>query len=104
MNIFVCGCIKSDYPYIRNDHLLVIRELDKYVMISFNNDIYVMCPEIINFCYQVNRWFFFGKTCDFNSGKNLSSCITNLRFGRKKICLICTEPLVKKLFPYFQKI
>ena len=108
MNIFVCHCIEDKYPEIRVDNcILRVLTLDfnrKYLRIFLNDDIYILCPEIINFCYQVNRWFFFSRTCKFNSRDNLFSCISNLGLGFKSICPICLKPLAKKLFPYLSKI
>ena len=108
MNIFICSCVEERYPDIRVDYSIsrvLSWDFDRrYIKVFSNDDLYIICPEIVNFCYLVNRWYFFGKTCAFNSRDNLFSCITNLKFGFKSICPICLKPLARKLFQNLSKI
>ena len=106
MNIFICSCIENNYFDIRVNFGRVLSwNFDRrYIKVFFNNNLYIFCPEIANFCYKVNRWYFFGKTCDFGSRDSIFCCFSNLKFGIKSICSLCTAPLVKKLFPYLSQI
>ena len=105
MNIYICSCIEEKKPSIRiNSYTLLDLFEPEYIKIFHNDNLYVMCPQIINFCYQVNKWYFFGKTCATISRHNLFSCITGVRLGMKSICPTCVQPLSIKLFPNLSKI
>ena len=104
MNIYICNCIEDKYPKIRNTFSLTNLFEPEYIKIFHNDDLYVMCPQIVNFCYQANRCYFFRKTCAVISRDNLFSCITALRLGMKSICPTCVRPLSIKLFPHLTKI
>ena len=108
MNIFICNCIEEKYRDIRLDHSIsrvLSLEFDRrFIKFFFNDNLYIACPEIIDFCYRVNRWYFFGKMCNFNSRHNLFSCITSLKFGMKTLCPICIRPLTIKLLPNLSQL
>ena len=104
MNIYICNCIEDKYPNIRNTSNLLNLFQPEYIKIFHNDDLYVMCPQIVNFCYQANRHYFLYKTCAVISRDNLFSCITALRLGMKSICPTCISPLSIKLFPHLSKI
>ena len=104
MNIYICNCIEDKYPNIRNTFSLLNLFEPEYIKIFHNDDLYVMCPQIVNFCYQANRQYFLRRTCAVISRDNLFSCITALRLGMKSICSICIRPLSVKLFPILTKI
>ena len=104
MNIYICSCIEDKYPNIRNSFSLLNLFEPEYIKIFHKDDLYVMCPQIVNFCYQTNKHYFLGKTCAVISRDNLFSCFTALRLGMKSICSTCIRPLSIKLFPHFSKI
>ena len=99
MNIFVCGCFEDKFNSIK----VTTSVGEDYFKIFNGNDLYIFCVDIARFCYKVNRWYFFTRTCAFNSF-DLFSCYVSLNFGVKSLCSICIEPLVEKLFPYLKKI
>lgn len=105
MNIYVCRCFEEKYPDIRvNGYILLNLVKPEYIKIFYKNELYVMCPKIIDFCYQVNKSYFFMKTCSLTSRDNLFSCYTCLKLGLRSICSTCVRPLSIKLFPYLSKI
>ena len=105
MNIYICSCIEEENPSIRiNRYSLLDLFKPEYIKVFHKDDLYVTCPQIINFCYQANKWYFFDKTCATISRNNLFSCITALRLGMKSICSTCIQPLSIKLFPNLSKI
>ena len=105
MNIHVCRCFEEKNPDIRiTGYILLNLFKPEYVKIFHKDELYVMCPQIIDFCYQANRSYFLDKTCSVVSRDNLFSCITCLRLGMKSICSTCVKPLSIKLFPHLSKI
>lgn len=105
MNIYICRCVEEKKPNIRiNRYSLLDLFEPEYIKIFHKDDLYVMCPQIINFCYQANRFYFSSRTCAAISRDNLFSCITALRMGMKSICFTCIKPLSIKLFPNLSKI
>ena len=105
MNIYVCRCFEEKYPDIRvNGYILLNLVKPEYVKIFYKDELYVICPKIIDFCYQANKSYFFMKTCSLLSRDNLFSCYTCLRLGLRSICSTCVRPLSIKLFPYLSKI
>ena len=105
MNIYICRCVEDKNSNIRiNRYSLLDLFQPEYIKIFHKDDLYVMCPQIINFCYQANKCYFFGKTCAAISRDNLFSCITALRLGMKSICSTCISPLSINLFPHLSKI
>ena len=105
MNIYICRCFEEKHPNIRiKCYTLSDLFEPEYIKIFHKDDLYVICPQIINFCYQANKPYFSRRTCAVISRDNLFSCITSLRMGMKSICSICIQPLNIKLFPYLSKI
>ena len=105
MNIYVCSCFEEKNPDIRiTGYILLNLFKPEYVKIFHKDELYVMCPRIIDFCYQANRSYFVNKTCSVVSRDNLFSCYTCLRLGMRSICSTCIRPLSIKLFPHLSKI
>ena len=104
MSIYICDCVEKKHPDIRINRYINLLFETEYIKIFYKDDLYVMCPQIIDFCYQANRFYFFGKTCAVVSRDNLFSCITSLRLGMKSICSTCVKPLSIKLFSNLSKI
>lgn len=108
MNIFVCGCLENDFH-----NMTVIKILEtilnptfnsKFIKINSGDNFFVCCRDIVDFCYKVNRWYFFNKTCSSQmSGMNVS-CYHLLKYGFRSICQVCISPLEIKLFPFLIKI
>ena len=107
MNIFICECLEEEYPDISLYHSVgrcVSRNFEQeYLKIFYEGDLYIFCVQSVTLCHQVNRWYFFGKTCVAVSS-DLFSCYVSLKFGVKSLCPVCIRPLVKKLFPYLRQI
>ena len=109
MNIFVCDCIENEYPDIRLLHsvgrILTVDFNRRYIKIFYNDNLYVVCPEIIDFCYQVNRNFMFGNLCHFKEPHDsIFSCVSSLKFGLKSICPICIKAFSKKLLKHLSQL
>ena len=105
MNIYVCRCFEEKNLDIRiTGYVLINLFRPEYIKIFHKDELYIMCPGIINFCYQANKSYFRGKTCAVISRDNFFSCFTCLRFGMKSICSTCVSPLSIKLFPHLTKI
>ena len=105
MNIYVCSCFEEKNPDIRmTGYILLNLFKPEYVKIFHKDELYVMCPRIIDFCYQANRSYFVNKTCSVVSRDNFFSCYTCLRLGMRSICSTCVRPLSIKLFPHLSKI
>ena len=102
MNLFVCECFEKKYPTITLiDCCFGLKLEGEYLKIFYQDDLFICCVQMVNFCYKVNRWYFFSRTCAVSS--DLFSCYVSLMFGVKSLCTICIRPLVKKLFPYLRK-
>ena len=105
MNIFVCGCLENSLLGKKTTE--IVREVFdpafdcRFFKLSFEDDIFTCCRDMISFCYDVNRWYFFSRTC---ATEELFSCYVSLNYGFKNLCPICISPLVKKLFPFLIKI
>ena len=105
MRIYICSCVEEKNPNIRIRRFTLVDFFKcEYIKVFHNDDLYIMCPQIINFCYEANKSYFFGKTCAVTSRDNLFLCITALRLGMNSICSRCVQPLAKKLFPNLSKI
>ena len=105
MNIYVCSCFEEKNPNIRitGYNLLNFLKPD-YIKVFYKDELYIMCPQIIDFCFKANKSYFFMKTCSVVSRDNLLSCYTCLRLGMRSICSTCVRPLSIKLFPHLSKI
>ena len=109
MTVFICDCVEKEYPDIRFFNsiarILTVDFNRRYLKIFYNDNLYVVCPEILDFCYQVNRNFMFGKLCHFKEPHySVFSCVSNLNFGLKSICPICVKVFDKKLFRYLSEL
>ena len=105
MNIFVCGCLEDSFFGMETAeivHKIYDPLFDrKFFRLYFEDDIFICCRDIVTFCYEVNRWYFFNKTC---ATDELFSCYVSMHYGFTNLCPICISPLVKKLFPFLIKI
>ena len=105
-NIFTCGCLADGFRMKTICEILTIFEdrveFSDFIRINFNNDFYIFCPWITEFCYKANHWYFYKKTCSNTYG--LCDCFHLLKFGFKTICNRCSSPLQKKLFPFLIKV
>ena len=111
-NIYTCGCLADDFLNKTLHEILKIfetqLEYSSFIRINLDDDFYIFCPWITEFCYKANRWYFFDKTCSHLSGMNSTcyhvSCFHLLKYGFKTICQVCVYPLQKKLFLFLIKI
>ena len=111
-NIYTCGCLANDFHNKTVDELLQIFErptdYSSFIRINLDDDFYIFCQQITEFCYKAHRYYFFDKTCSYLSGMNSPfyhiSCFLLLKYGFKTICQACIIPLQKKLFPFLIKI
>ena len=108
-NIYVCGCFKNDFHNKTYDEILYNifmnpSDYSIFVRIEIETDLYICCPQIIEFCYKTNRWYFFNKTCSKKMAALTVSCISLLKFGFRSICKVCVCPLQVKLFPFLIKV
>ena len=105
MNIFVCGCLEKLLSGKKTTD--IIDEVFnpcfdcRFLKFCFEYDVFICCCDMVNFCYEVNRWYFYNKTC---ATQELFSCYVSLKYGFKKFCSICISALKKKLFPFLIKI
>ena len=109
MNIYTCECIEDDFRKKTIEEILQIFEEGRLIYVHFirmkvKENFYICCPRIIEFCYEVNRYFFFGKTCYENRQGMSISCYSLLKYGFKSLCEICICPLEIKLFPFLIKV
>ena len=106
-NIYTCGCIADDFYKKTIDEIITIFEnqfeFSSFIRINFDDNFYIFCPRIAEFCYKANRWYFYNKTCIEDSGFCVS-CFHFLKYGFKTICQVCIFPLQKKLFPFLIKV
>ena len=107
-NLYTCGCLQNDFHNKTVEEVIKIfkqpSDYSLFVRINFKTDFYICCPKIIDFCYKVNRWYFFNKTCDRKMDGMSVSCISLLKFGFRNICQVCVCPLQFKLFPFLIKV
>ena len=105
MNIYVCSCFEEEHSNIRiTGYNLLHLFKPNYIKVFYKDELYIMCPQIIDFCFKANKSYFLKKTCAVVSRNNLFSCYTSLRLGMKTICSTCIRPLSIKLFPHLSKI
>ena len=105
MNIYVCSCFEEKNPDIRiTGYILLNLFKPDYIKVFYKDELYIMCPEIIDFCFRANKSYFFNRTCSAVSRDNFLSCYTCLRLEMKSICSTCVRPLSIKLFPHLSKI
>ena len=108
-NIFACGCSKNDFYNKTYEEVLYKifenpSDYSIFVRIKVNSNLYICCPQIIEFCYKANRWYFFNKTCSNQMSGMTVSCFHLLKFGFRSICKVCICPLQVKLFPFLIKV
>ena len=112
-NVFVCECIGFDSELYKKSYDQILNEIFNnpsdysvyFVRMKINEDLYVCCVRMIEFCYKCNRWFFFfNKTCSSQMSGMTVSCISLLKFGFREICKVCQCPLQTKLLPHLIKI
>ena len=107
-NIYTCGCLANDFHNKTLDEVLQIFERPSdysiFVRINFENDFYICCRKIIEFCFKVHRWYFLNKTCSSRMSGLHVSCYHLLKFGFNTICQECIYPLEIKLFPFLFKV
>ena len=108
-NIYTCGCIADDFFKKTYHEILTIfenwLEFSGFVRINLDDNFYIFCPWITEFCYKANRWYFFDKTCGNSYGLCYRlSCFHLLKYGFKTICQVCISPLQRKLFPFLIKV
>ena len=108
-NVYVCGCFQKYFYNKTYDEILVNvfqnpSDYSIFVRIEIETDLYICCPQIIEFCYKTNRWYFFNKTCSNQMAGLTVSCISLLKFGFRSICKVCVCPLQVKLFPFLIKV
>ena len=105
MNIFVCGCLEKSLSGKKTIEIIdkVFNPCfdSRFVKFYFEYDIFICCRDMISFCYEVNRWYFYNKTC---ASEELFSCYGSFKFGFSRFCSTCISPLKKKLFPFLIKI
>ena len=103
-NIYTCGCLADDFYRKTIHEILTIFEnrveFSSFIRINLDDNFYIFCPWITEFCYKANRWYFYNKTC----GRSYVSCFHLLKYGMKTICQVCIFPLQKKLFPFLIKV
>ena len=66
-NVFVCECIGFDSELYKKSYDQILNEIFNnpsdysvyFVRMKTNEDLYVCCVRMIEFCYKCNRWFFF---------------------------------------------
>ena len=108
-NVYVCSCFQKDfynktYDEILHNVFMNPSDYSIFVRIEIETDLYICCPQIIEFCYKTNRWYFFNKTCSNQMAGLTVSCISLLKFGFRSICKVCVCPLQVKLFPFLIKV
>ena len=108
-NVYVCGCFQKYFYNKTYDEILVNAfqnpsDYSIFVRIEIETDLYICCPQIIEFCYKTNRWYFFNKTCSNQMAGLTVSCISLLKFGFRSICKVYVCPLQIKLFPFLIKV
>ena len=117
MKIYTCGCLADEFFMKTGNDILKIFEnreifenrvdLLDFIRINVDDNFYIFCPWITEFCYKTNRWYFYGKTCDtlgLYEECYLLSCFHLLKYGFKSICQLCISPLQVKLFPFLIKV
>ena len=110
-NIYTCGCLADEFFIKTSYEILTIfenrAELSGFIRLNFDNNFYIFCPWMTEFCYKTNRWYFYGKTCDtfgLYEESYCLSCFHLLKYGFKSICQLCIIPLQVKLFPFLIKV
>ena len=57
-NLYTCGCLKNDFHNKTFEDVIQIFERHSdysiFVRINFEEDFYICCLRIIEFCYKVN--------------------------------------------------
>ena len=108
MNIFVCECLENDFHNMTNTEILVTvlnRSFNsKFIKLHSGDNFFVCCRDMVIFCYKVNRWYFYSRTCSNVMSGMAISCYQTLNYGFRSICKVCVSPLEKKLFPFLIKI
>ena len=109
-NIYTCNCLLDDFLKKTTQEILVAFENNHAIFADFirfnvNDNVYVFCPWITEFCFKADRRYFYDKTCGNLSGEWCHLCCFHLlKFGFKTICQVCIFPLQKKLFPFLIKV
>ena len=111
-NIYTCECLADDFYKKTIQEILTVFEnrieFSDFIRINFDDNFYIFCPWITEFCFKANRWYFYDKTCGNITGMNEGwcrlCCFHLLKFGFKTICQVCIFPLQKKLFPFLIKV
>ena len=108
-NIYTCECLADDFYRKTIQEILTIFEnrveFSDFIRINFDDNFYIFCPWITEFCFKANRWYFYDKTCGNRSGEwSHLCCFHVLKLGFRKICQVCIFPLQKKLFPFLIKV
>ena len=109
-NIYTCNCLLDDFLKKTTQEILVTFENNHakfadFIRFNVNDNFYVFCPWITEFCFKADRWYFYDKTCGNRTGEWCHLCCFHLlKFGFKTICQVCIFPLQKKLFPFLIKV
>ena len=109
-NIYTCNCLLDHFLKITTQEILVAFENNHakfadFIRINVDDNFYIFCPWITEFCFKANRWYFYDKTCGTRTGEwSHLCCFHLLKFGFKTICQTCIFPLQKKLFPFLIKV
>ena len=109
-NIYTCNCLLDDFLKITTQEILVAFENNHakfadFIRINVDDNFYIFCPWITEFCFKANHWYFYDKTCGNRTREWCHLCCFHLlKFGFKTICQVCIFPLQKKLFPFLIKV
>ena len=58
MNLFVCECFEKKYPTITLIDCFGLKLEGQYLKIFYQDDLFICCVQMVNFCYKVNRWYY----------------------------------------------
>lgn len=104
-NIYVCGCFQNKFEKKTNDEIFnSIIDDRSIIYIKLDENVFICCRKIIDFCYKLNRCYFFERTCSTRLFGMCANCFHLLKFGFRDVCAVCTVPLQEKLFPFLIKI
>ena len=106
-NIYVCGCFQDKF---KNKTFEEFRQFftestdNSIIKINLDEDYYICCRKIVDFCYKANRYYFLERTCSTGLYGMCVSCFHLIKFGFDTICCVSVIRLQKKLFPFLIKI
>ena len=110
-NVYVCECIGLDNELFTKSYDEILNEIFEnpsnysiFVRMKVETNLYICCSRMIEICYEIQKYYFFSKTCSKKSNSMCVSCFSLLKYGFLEICKVCISPLQVKLLPFLIKI